>query len=76
MDNTTFVKLLASVPATELRLFSLASNLTGPDGEFDMEAAAPLQHEIDAACGEAENYARSTGRLAEALRWKAHPRRR
>ena len=76
MDNTTFVKLLTSVPPTRLRLLDLAADLMGPGGEVDLDAAAPLQYEIEVACGEAENHARATSRLAETLRWKAQPRRR
>ena len=76
MDNATFANLLAATPPTDLRILGLATELAGPDGGIDIDAGAARQQEIEAACREAEDYAASTARLAEALRWKTLPRRR
>ena len=76
MDNTTFADLLASTPAVDLKILSLTTELTGPDGNIDLNAAASRQHEVEQACSEAQDYVASSGRLAEALWWKAQPRSR
>ena len=75
MDNLTFTGLLAATPPADLRLIELTAELTRPDGSFDLDAAAARQHEVEMACVQAQDYASSTGRLLEAMRWKLRPRR-
>ena len=75
MDAKTFASLLAAVPPADLKLLELTAELTRPDGSLDLEAAAARQHEVEMACTQAQDYANSTRRLSEAVRWKLHPRR-
>ena len=75
MDNHTFAGLLAATPLADLSIIELTAELTRPDGSFDLEAAAAKQHEVESACVQAQDYAASTGRLLEALRWQLRPRR-
>ena len=75
MDNRTFAGLLAATPSTDLKIIELTAELTRPDGSFDLDAAAARQHEVEMACTQAQDYAASTGRLLEAMRWKLLPRR-
>ena len=75
MDITTFADLLAAVPPANLRIIELTAELTRPDGGFDLDAAAARQPEVEAACVQAQDYASSTGRLLEALRWQMPPHR-
>ena len=62
------VAVLRRVPERRLRVFELAAELLGPDGEVDVDAAAARQPEINLAIAEAEAYARATGQAVEALR--------
>ena len=75
MDNRTFAGLLAATPPAGLSILELTAELTRPDGSFDLEAAAARQGEVESACVQAQDYAVSTGRLLEALRWQLLPRR-
>ena len=75
MDNLTFTGLLAATPPADLRIIELTAGLTRPDGSFDLDAAAARQKEVEMACAQAQDYASTTGRLLEALRWKLRPRR-
>ena len=75
MDTKTLASLLAAVPQVDLRIIELTAELTRPDGSLDLEAAAARQHEVEMACTQAQDYANSTRRLWEAVRWKLHPRR-
>ena len=75
MDNRTFAGLLAAAPPANLRIIELTAELTRPDGSLDLEAAAARQPEVEAACTQAQDYASTTGRLFEAIRWKLRPRR-
>ena len=75
MDNRTFAGLLAAVPAADLPIIELTAELTRPDGSLDLDAAAARQPEVEAACVQAQDYASTTQRLLEALRWKLRSRR-
>ena len=75
MDNKTFTGLLAATPPVALSIIELTAELTRPDGGFDLDAAAARQHEVEMACAQAQDYAASTGRLLEAMKWKLLPRR-
>ncbi len=75
MDNRTFGGLMAATPPADLRILELTVELTRPDGSFDLDAAAARQGEVEMACVQAQDYAASTGRLLEALRWQLRPRR-
>ncbi len=75
MDNRTFAGLLAATPPADLSILELTAELTRPDGSFDLDAAAARQTEVELACVQAKDYAASTGRLLEALRWQLRPRR-
>ena len=75
MDTRTFGGLLAASPPVDLRIIELTAELTRPDGSLDLDAAAARQKEIEMACAQAQDYASSTGRLREALRWRLRPRR-
>ena len=74
MNTTTFAGLLSAVPPANLRIIELTAELTRPDGGFDLDAAAARQKDVKTACVQAQDYASSTGRLLEALRWQL-PRR-
>ena len=75
MDTRTFAGLLAASPPVNLRIIELTAELTRPDGALDLDAAAARQKDVEAACAQAQDYAASTGRLKEALRWQLRPRR-
>ena len=75
MDNRTFTGLLAATPPVTLSIIELTAELTRPDGSFDLDAAAARQNDVEMACVQAQDYAASTGRLLEALRWQLLPRR-
>ena len=75
MDNRTFAGLLAATPSAGLSILELTAELTRPDGSFDLDAAAARQTEVELACVQAQDYAASTGRLLEAMRWQLRPRR-
>ena len=75
MDNRTFAGLLAASPPADLKIIELTAELTRPDGSLDLDAAAARQSDVEMACTQAQDYAASTGRLLEALRWQLRPRR-
>ncbi len=75
MDTRTFTCLLAASPPVGLSIIELTAELTRPDGSLDLDAAAARQKDIEMACAQAQDYASSTGRLKEALRWQLRPRR-
>ncbi len=75
MDNLAVAGLLAATPPADLRITELAVELTRPDGGLDLDAAAARQPEVELACAQAEDYAATTKRLLEALRWQLRPRR-
>ena len=75
MDNRTFAGLLGATPPAGLSIIELTAELTRPDGSFDLDAAAARQKDVEMACVQAQDYASSTGRLLEALRWQLRPRR-
>ena len=75
MDNRTFTGLLAATPPVDLSIIELTAELTRPDGSLDLDAAAARQKDVENACAQAQDYAASTGRLKEALRWQLRPRR-
>ena len=74
MDNQTLAGLLADTPPAGLRITELTAELTRPDGSLDLNAAAARQHEVELACAQGQDYAASTRRLSEAMRWKLFPR--
>ena len=75
MDTRTLAGLLAAIPPADLRITELTAELTRPDGSLDLDAAAARQKDVELACAQAQDYASSTGRLREALRWRLRPRR-
>ena len=75
MDNPTFVGLLAATPPADLKIIELTAELTRPDGSLDLDAAAARQPEVELACAQAQDYAATTKRLLETLRWQLRPRR-
>ena len=75
MDTRIFAGLLAATPPVDLRIIELTAELTRPDGSLDLDAAAARQKDVEMACAQAQDYAASTGRLKEALRWQLRPRR-
>ena len=75
MDNLTFAGRLATVPAADLKIIELTAELTRPGGGMDLDAAAARQPEVELACAQAQDYAATTKRLLEALRWQLRPRR-
>ncbi|MHB1413978.1 MAG: PRTRC system protein C [Chloroflexota bacterium] len=60
--------ILRRVPEKRLAVFDLATELLGPEGEIDPEAAAAREPQINLALAEAESYARATRQAVEALR--------
>lgn len=75
LDPQSLAALLMSVPPTRLRIVELQADLARPDGSLDLDAAAARQTEVELACSEAQEYARSTKRMGEALRCRLQPRR-
>ena len=75
MDTRTLTGLLAATPPANLKIIELTAELTRPDGSLDLDAAAARQKDVEMACAQAQDYATSTRRLKEALRWQLHPRR-
>ena len=75
MDTRTFGGLLAATPPTDLKIIELTAELTRPDGTLDLDAAVARQKEVEMACAQAQDYASSTSRLLETLRWQLRPRR-
>ncbi len=75
MNNRTFASLLVATPPAGLSILELTAELTRPDGSLDLDAAASRQKEVEMACTQTQDYAASTGRLLEALKWKLRPRR-
>lgn len=75
LDPQSLAALLIGVPATRLRITELQAELTQPDGSLDLDTAALRQAEVELACTEAQEYARSTHRMLEALRCRLQPRR-
>ena len=75
MDTRTFAGLLAATPPVVLSIIELTAELTRPDGSLDLDAAAARQKDVELACAQVQDYASSTGRLKEALRWQLRPRR-
>ena len=75
MGNRILAGLLAATPPAGLSILELTAELTRPDGSFDLDAAAARQSEVESACVQAQDYATTTGRLLEALRWQLRPRR-
>ena len=75
MDTRTFTGLLAATPPVCLSIIELTAELTRPDGSLDLDAAASRQNDVEMACVQAQDYAASTGRLLEALKWHLPPRR-
>ena len=75
LDPQSLAALLIGVPATRLRITELQAELARPDGSLDLDTAALRQAEVELACTEAQEYARSTHRMLEALRCRLQPRR-
>ena len=75
MDNRTLAGLLGALPPARLSIIELTAELTRPDGTLDLDAAAARQPEVETACAQARDYASSTERLLEAMRWKLRSRR-
>ena len=75
MDSHTLAGLLAATPPADLKIIELTAELTRPDGGLDLDAAAARQPEVELACAQAQDYAATTKRLLETLRWQLRPRR-
>jgi PRTRC genetic system protein C len=60
--------IIRSVPEKRLRVFELAAELLGADGQLDLEAAADREPELNLAIAEAKGYAGATEAAVEALR--------
>ena len=75
LDPRSLAALLIGVAPVRLRIIELQAELTQPDGSLDLDAAAARQPEVELACSEAQEYARSTNRMLEALRCRLQPRR-
>ena len=75
LEPESLAELLMGVPPTRLRITELQADLARPDGSLDLDAAAARQAEVELACSEAQEYARSTQRMLEALRCRLQPRR-
>ena len=67
-DQADIVTIVRRVPAKQLAVFDLVSQLVDADGELDAEAAAARQPKVNLAIAEAETYARATRSAVEALR--------
>lgn len=65
--SPAIVAILRRVPPTRLRVFELAAELVGPDGDLDLDAAVAREPEVNLAIAEAGAYAAATRRAREAL---------
>ena len=61
------VAILRRVPEKQLRVFELAAELIGENGEIDVDATALRQPEVNLALAEVEWYVRATRQATEAL---------
>ena len=61
------VAILRRVPEKQLRVFELAAELIGENGEIDVDATALRQPEVNLALAEVEGYVRATRQATEAL---------
>lgn len=62
------IAILHGIPARELRVFELASELLLGDGTLDIDAAARRRPELTLAEAEAEGYAQATQRAVASLK--------
>jgi hypothetical protein len=60
-------EVLSRVPEKRLKLFDLARECLGPDGELDVERVTALAGELDDAFDEAETYGDQIQKLRDAL---------
>ena len=61
-------EILKSVPEVKLKVILLTWELLGEDGRIDIRKASYNSQEVDAALGEAENYAQQTERAVSYLK--------
>ncbi len=57
--HVSILEALRRVPETHLAVYDLARELTGPDGQVDVERAAERTEEIKDALVQAEGYVRA-----------------
>ena len=62
------VEILKSVPEVKLKIISLTWELLDENGRIDIRKASYKSEEVDAALGEAENYAQQTERAVSYLK--------
>jgi PRTRC genetic system protein C len=65
--QTNIVAILRRAPEKRLRVFELAAELIGENGEIDVDAAALRQPEVNLALAEVEGYVRATHQATEVL---------
>lgn len=68
MEPKALIKILEAVPETRLRLFSLAHELVGENGEIDPAKVAFHQKELTEAVEEAKAYSASTNEAVKCLK--------
>src|ERR1700730_14750703 len=66
-DHPNVGPLVRGVPEKQLRVFPLAAELIGENGEIDVDATALRQPEVNLALAEVEGYVRATRQATEAL---------
>ncbi|MDO8751042.1 MAG: hypothetical protein Q7K03_07850 [Dehalococcoidia bacterium] len=65
--HAAILEALHKVPETHLTIYDLARDLTGPDGQVDVERAAERTEELRDALGQAEGYVRANQTVLKIL---------
>jgi len=65
---TEIIEILKSVPEVKLKIIPLTWELLDENGRIDIRKASYKTEEVDAALGEAENYAQQTERAVSYLK--------
>ena len=68
MDTRELIIILKALPETRLRIFPLAHELVGADGEVDPKMVAFHQKELEEAVEEAKAYSTATNEAVRCLR--------
>jgi hypothetical protein len=65
---TEIIEILKGVPEVKLKIIPLTWELLDENGRIDIRKASYNSQEVDAALGEAENYAQQTERAVSYLK--------
>ena len=68
IGGSELVAIIRSVPEKRLKVFDLLADVMGADGEVNFDAVVARKREVNLVVVEAQAYAASTQRAAEAIR--------